>query len=61
MPVILSEKDEDIWLDQDMKDVNRVLPLLVPYPSDHMQAYEVSTLVNSLKNDSPECIEPKDD
>jgi len=26
MPVILSEKDEDIWLDQDMKDVNRLLP-----------------------------------
>ena len=61
MPVILSEKDEDIWLDQDMKDVNRLLPLLVPYPSDHIQAYKVSTLVNSPKNDSPECIEPKDD
>ncbi len=61
MPVILSEKNEDIWLDQDMKDDNRLLPLLVPYPSDHMQAYEVSTLVNSPKNDSPECIEPKDD
>ncbi len=59
MPVILREKDEDIWLDPDLKDVKKLIPLLTPYPSDMMEGYEVSTLVNSPKNDSPECIKPR--
>jgi putative SOS response-associated peptidase YedK len=33
-------------------------PLLVPYPPEQMEAYPVSTLVNSPKNDVPACIEP---
>ena len=61
MPVILHEKDEGIWLDPQLSDTERLSKLLKPYPSDHMQAYKVSTLVNSPKNDKPECIEPKDD
>ena len=32
--------------------------LLRPYPSDEMRAYRVSTAVNSVKNDGPECLEP---
>jgi hypothetical protein len=30
--------------------------LLTPLPSDEMEAYGVSTLVNSPRNDTPECI-----
>jgi len=59
MPVILPKEDEDLWLDPDLKDVNKLVPLLTPYPSDTMDFYEVSTLVNSPENDIPECIEPK--
>ena len=32
--------------------------LLVPYPADAMDAYEVSSLVNSYANDGPEVIDP---
>jgi putative SOS response-associated peptidase YedK len=32
--------------------------VLKPYPSDLMIAYEVSTRVNSVKNNSPDLIEP---
>ncbi len=32
--------------------------LLVPLPAEDLDAYEVSTLVNSPRNDSPECVRP---
>ena len=58
MPVILRKPDEDQWLDPDTKDSAKVLPLLKPYAADEMEAYGVSTLVNSAKNDKPEGIVP---
>jgi putative SOS response-associated peptidase YedK len=58
MPVIVPKDAEDFWLDPDVEDRTRLLDLLQPYPSDEMAAYVVSKLVNSVKNDSPECIEP---
>ena len=58
MPVILHEKDEGVWLDPDLKDLNKLKALLVPYPSEEMEMYEVSTIVNSPKNESPDCIKP---
>ncbi len=58
MPVILHEKDEAAWLDPEIKDPVKLLPLLKPYPSEEMELYEVSTVVNSPKNDVPECISP---
>src|SRR5581483_28759 len=59
MPVILRPQDEDKWLDPDLKNIDHLVPLLMPYPSDMMEGYEVSTLVNSPKNDVPECILPE--
>lgn len=59
MPVVLRPQDEDKWLDTDLKNVDHLVPLLAPYPSDTMEGYEVSTLVNSPKNDVPECILPE--
>ncbi|MCI0526850.1 MAG: SOS response-associated peptidase, partial [Nitrospira sp.] len=56
MPVILRQQDEDLWLDPDLKDVDKLVPLLIPYSSEEMEGYEVSTLVNSPKNDTPACI-----
>lgn len=58
MPVIVPKDAEDFWLDPAVEDHARLLDLLQPYPSDEMAAYAVSKLVNSVKNDSPECIEP---
>ena len=56
MPVILNRAGEDKWLDNDEKDTAKLLALLKPYPADEMQAYQVSNLVNSPKNDSDELI-----
>ncbi|MBI4063449.1 MAG: SOS response-associated peptidase [Elusimicrobia bacterium] len=58
MPVILRQKDEEMWLDPDLKDTSKLLPLLVPFASKEMDAYEVSTIVNSPQNDDPQCIAP---
>ena len=58
MPFILHEKDESKWLDPEFKDTEMLKSLLQPYPYDMMEAYEVSSIVNSPKNDSLKCIEP---
>ncbi len=58
MPVILHEKDEAAWLDPELHDPAKLKPLLVPYPAEEMEMYEVSTIVNSPKNESPDCIKP---
>jgi putative SOS response-associated peptidase YedK len=58
MPVILQEKDESRWLDPEFKDTDKLKFLLQPYPASMMEAYEVSSIVNSAKNNSPKCIEP---
>ncbi|MEK6285041.1 MAG: SOS response-associated peptidase [Acidobacteriota bacterium] len=61
MPVILPSGVEGLWLDPEVEDPRRLLDLLQPYPADEMAAHTVSSLVNSVKNDSPECIEPAPD
>ena len=58
MPVILPKDAEDFWLDSAVEDHTRLLDLLQPYQASGMAAYTVSRLVNSVKNNSPECIEP---
>jgi putative SOS response-associated peptidase YedK len=57
MPVMLTKGAENIWLEES-NDMTELKELLVPYPSHEMAAHEVSPLVNSVKNDSPQCIEP---
>ncbi len=56
MPVILKEEEEAIWLKEN--DPGRLSSLLQPYPADEMEAYKISSFVNSPRNDSPEVIEP---
>ncbi len=58
MPVILPKEIEDLWLDPGIQDHRRLVDLLQPYPANEMDAHVVSSLVNSVKNDSPACIEP---
>lgn len=57
MPVILHEEDYDRWLDERNDDYESLQELLTSYPGDDMRTYPVSTVVNSPKNDRPECAE----
>ena len=56
MPVILPKDAETTWLDPNLEEPEDLIRLLTPYPAEEMEAYVVSTLVNSAKNDTPECI-----
>ena len=56
MPVILAREMEGFWLDRSIEDASRLRSILTPYPDAAMEAYEVSTLVNSVANDGPELI-----
>ena len=61
MPVILPAGSEGAWLDPNQRDRQALLELLVPYPSSAMRAVVVSTLVNSPRNNSPQCLLPMGD
>jgi putative SOS response-associated peptidase YedK len=56
MPAILPGKAENLWIDPEFGDVNKLAELIKPFPAEEMEVYEVSRLVNSPKNDSPDCI-----
>ena len=58
MPVILPRDMEEFWLDRDVRDAVALLDVLRPYPPDRMNAYRVSTLVNSARNNGPEILTP---
>src|SRR5215472_15031159 len=55
MPAILRAQDYDLWLDPGIREPARVADLLVPFDARLMKKYPVSTRVNSVKNDDPEC------
>ncbi|MEW6125943.1 MAG: SOS response-associated peptidase [Acidobacteriota bacterium] len=56
MPVILPREQHELWLDASVKNQNVLLEMLQPFSADLMEAYEVSRLVNSPRNNSPACI-----
>ena len=58
MPVILHPEDEALWLDRSITNASDLLPLLIPYPADAMEAYAVSRSVNAPTMDDPELIVP---
>jgi len=57
MPVILHREDFDSWLDPETP-LGDAKALLRPLEPEAMEAYPVSTRVNSPRNDDPECIAP---
>ena len=57
MPVILPPNYERNWLN-DGETQEILLDLLKPYPSNAMRYYTISTLVNSIKQDGPQIIQP---
>ena len=55
MAVILSPEEEQQWL---TANPDTAESLLDPYPDTELQAYPISTRVNSPSNDDPSIIEP---
>jgi putative SOS response-associated peptidase YedK len=58
MPVMLDSLAGEQWLDPTFTSFRTLSFLLRPFPSERMEAHDVSTLVNSPANDTEECIEP---
>jgi len=58
MPVIVPETLEDRWLDPAEKDRGLLESVLMPYPAEEMEAYEVTPAVNNAAHDGPDCILP---
>jgi putative SOS response-associated peptidase YedK len=57
MPVILDSEGEDEWLNPRSEPAS-LRALLVPFASDQMDAYPVSTWMNNARNEGAKCIEP---
>jgi putative SOS response-associated peptidase YedK len=58
MPVILHPRDYAKWLDPSPQTPDQLKPLIKPFPAELMDAYPVSTLVNTPANDTPELVVP---
>ena len=56
MPVLLDPAGRERWLDP-RASRPELLELLAPWEGEPLEAYEVSTLVNSPANDLPECLD----
>lgn len=57
MPVLLPRERHADWLDP-AAEAGGLAALLAPYPATEMEAYPVSTWVNSPAHDDPRCLEP---
>jgi len=60
MPAILAPTDYAEWLAPAALAPERLHRLLEPHPAKDMEAYPVSTFVNSPYHEGPECIERTD-
>ena len=56
MPVILDKEASQLWLGP--TESGQLQSLLKPFPSGKMKVFRVSELVNSVKNEGPELLEP---
>lgn len=57
-PVVLPPDLRASWLDPAVTDLGDVRDLLAAIPEPRLEPYEVSTAVNSVKNNSPELLTP---
>jgi putative SOS response-associated peptidase YedK len=55
MPAILHPDNYDLWLDPGFNDVTAVSEMLKPYDARVMRSYPVSTTINHVANNDPEC------
>lgn len=57
MPVMLHARDVALWLDPAIREPERVVGLLGPYPAHEMASRPVSKRVSNPDNEGPELIE----
>lgn len=60
MPMVIGAQAWPAWLDPTMTDPPTALALLQVTQSDQLEAYAVSTLVNSVRNNGAELVDPVD-
>ncbi len=58
MPMVITREAIDAWLDPRLTDPQAALDLLAVTEADALQAYTVSTDVNSVKNNDPSLVLP---
>jgi putative SOS response-associated peptidase YedK len=58
MPMVITRDAMDAWLDPDLTDAASALELLAVTDAHLLEAYPVSTAVNSVQNNDPSLIEP---
>jgi len=56
MPVFLSQRDHEQWLDPGYRETEKLKALLAPAPEELLQVTPVSRHVNSPKNDDEQCV-----
>ena len=61
MPIILDPKVYEQWLDIDIQDPKKLELILKDGIVHDMKYHPVSKLVNSVKNNDPNCIKPIDE
>ena len=57
MPVILPEEAEAAWINLEIDSPDALKPFIRPFPAASLEAFEVSSAVNSARNEGPELIE----
>lgn len=58
MPAVISPRDWDLWLDRSITDPAAVRHLLAPADPRQFEMFEVSTAVNSVRNNSGDLVTP---
>jgi putative SOS response-associated peptidase YedK len=58
MPVILDQRTIEDWLNPEIHERTDLQELMKPCPEEWLSNAEVSPLVNSPKNNSPEVLQP---
>jgi len=58
MPVILRSEQFDDWMSSEIHEPEHIGQFLKPCPPEWLDCVEVSTLVNSVRNNKPEVLEP---
>jgi putative SOS response-associated peptidase YedK len=58
MPVILDPRNEEEWLDPELKDTVHLQKFFKPCPSSWLEAYEIAPLVNNSRNNTVDLLKP---
>ena len=59
MPLFLPQDRWSAWMDSNLTDVDQVRALMnAPKPDDHLRYWPVKPLVNSIRNNGAELVEP---